>query len=62
MPNTSATRFRRSLICHYVPAGSVELSHWYRTPMRFDGVPVTIPPATGGGPCGTPQEQVAGPH
>jgi hypothetical protein len=61
-PNTSKTRFRRALICHYVPAGSVELSHWYRTPMRFDATPVSIPQATGGGPCGTLAEQVKGPH
>lgn len=51
-PNTSKTRFRRALICHYVPESSSELSSWYRTPMRFDGVMRTIAEATGGGPCG----------
>jgi phytanoyl-CoA hydroxylase len=52
-PNTSKTRFRRSLICHYVPERSEELSQWYRSPMRFDEVVVPIPQAQGGGPCGT---------
>jgi len=52
-PNTSKDRFRRSLICHYVPENSVEMSQWYFTRLRFDGGTVsTIAPATGGGPCG----------
>ena len=59
-PNTSATRFRRSLIFHYVPEGSLEMSEWYQA-LRFDGRPVAIPAATGGGPCGT-EQAVAGPH
>ena len=60
-PNTSATRFRRSLIAHYVPRYSQELSPWYKTPMAFDGAVVSIAEATGGGPCGTPQ-MALGPH
>jgi hypothetical protein len=52
-PNTSKTRFRRSLIFHYVPLTSQELSQWYREPMTFDGRVVEIAAATGGGPCGT---------
>ncbi|MBV9848352.1 MAG: phytanoyl-CoA dioxygenase family protein [Armatimonadetes bacterium] len=59
-PNTSATRFRRSLIFHYVPQESQELSHWYRNPMTFDGRIVEISEATGGGPCGVAQPM--GPH
>jgi ectoine hydroxylase-related dioxygenase (phytanoyl-CoA dioxygenase family) len=55
-PNTSKTRFRRSLIFHYVPLTSQELSHWYREPMTFDGKIVSINQATGGGPCGTLQD------
>jgi ectoine hydroxylase-related dioxygenase (phytanoyl-CoA dioxygenase family) len=54
-PNTSKDRFRRSLICHYVPSSTIELAHWYEDPMSFDGTRQTIAPATGGGPCGTPQ-------
>ena len=55
-PNTSATRFRRSLIAHYVPRQSQELAHWYQSPMTFDGEVVQIAEAVGGGPCGTTQE------
>jgi phytanoyl-CoA hydroxylase len=55
-PNTSATRFRRSMIFHYVPLTTQELSHWYREPMTFDGKVVTIATAAGGGPCGTLSE------
>ena len=58
-PNTSATRFRRSLIFHYVPQGSDELAHWYK-PVTFGGQPVQIAEAVGGGPCGTAPPM--GPH
>lgn len=51
-PNTSTTRFRRSLICHYVPRGTAELSHWYRA-MDFDGNAVGVAVSQDGGPCGT---------
>ena len=54
-PNTSKTRFRRSLIFHYVPRSTAELSRWYEKPLSFDHQLHEIPPATGGGPCGTPQ-------
>jgi phytanoyl-CoA hydroxylase len=52
-PNNSRNRFRRSLIFHYVPLTTQELSHWYKEPMTFDGKLVHIATATGGGPCGT---------
>ena len=52
-PNTSATRFRRSLIFHYVPASCAEVAHHYRPLYRFDGATVDRAVATGGGPCGT---------
>lgn len=60
-PNASADRFRRAFICHYVPAGSAEVSHWYRPLLRFDGAEVLIADATGGGPCGISQADT-GPH
>lgn len=59
--NTSKNRFRRSLICHYVPEDSTELSQWYTTRLRFDGTSTDIAPAEGGGPCGNLQE-IAAPH
>jgi ectoine hydroxylase-related dioxygenase (phytanoyl-CoA dioxygenase family) len=59
-PNMSKTRFRRALICHYVPASTTELSNWYRFPMSFDGKMHPIADATGGGPCGN--VAASGPH
>lgn len=53
-PNTSMTRFRRSLINHYVPEGTTEMSHWYHGAMRtFDKRKKVIGVAEGGGPCGS---------
>lgn len=59
-PNTSADRFRRAFICHYVPRSSAEVSHWYEC-LSFDGAPLEFPDAEGGGPCGVPVETAA-PH
>ena len=60
-PNISKDRFRRSLIFHYVPASSAELSHSYGSRLLFDGREATdIGDATGGGPCG--DYQPASPH
>lgn len=60
-PNTSADRFRRSLIFHYVPASTVEMSHYYEA-LSFDGIKQDIAVNLDGGPCGTTQELPAGPH
>jgi phytanoyl-CoA hydroxylase len=60
-PNTSADRFRRSLIFHYIPESTMELSHWYEA-VSFDGVKQEIAVNMDGGPCGTTQEMPAGPH
>ena len=59
-PNSSADRFRRSLITHYVPLGTEEFAGGYGR-MTFDGSTVAIAEATGGGPCGTPQMAMS-PH
>lgn len=59
-PNSSQTRFRRALICHYVPISTAALSNWYQHPLRFDGRPMQFAQALGGGPCGTPEP--ASPH
>ena len=59
-PNASKTRFRRSLICHYLPSSSVEISQFYQV-LDFNGVQRSVAAATGGGPCGTPQE-ISAPH
>jgi phytanoyl-CoA hydroxylase len=61
-PNRSKQRFRRAFICHYVARNTTELSHWYRTPFRFNKELLSIPVATGGGPCGTAEDGQQAPH
>jgi phytanoyl-CoA hydroxylase len=61
-PNRSKIRFRRAFICHYVPRSTVELSHWYSTPFRFNRQLLSIPVATGGGPCGSAEDGQQAPH
>ena len=58
-PNSSADRFRRSFICHYIGRSSERMSIWYRPILTMQGEPVEIEENTGGGPCGV---EVAGPH
>ncbi|SEQ05687.1 Ectoine hydroxylase-related dioxygenase, phytanoyl-CoA dioxygenase (PhyH) family [Devosia sp. YR412] len=60
-PNTSQDRFRRSLIFHYIPGSTKEISHWYEA-MSFDGAAREIAVNMDGGPCGTLQEAAMGPH
>jgi phytanoyl-CoA hydroxylase len=60
-PNTSADRFRRSLIFHYVPASTAEISNWYEV-YDFDGIRQDVATNQDGGPCGTLQELPASPH
>jgi hypothetical protein len=60
-PNTSTDRFRRSLIFHYVPASTVEMSHYYEA-LSFDGEKQDIAVNMDGGPCGTTQDLPTGPH
>src|SRR5215217_4227308 len=60
-PNTSTDRFRRSLIFHYVPSSTVEISHWYDA-LSFDGDRQDIAINMDGGPCGTVQGAPMGPH
>ena len=53
-PNTSADRFRRSLVLHYIPASSVEVAS-YDVPLHDrHGGEWRKAEAAGGGPCGTP--------
>ena len=58
-PNRSATRFRRSLIAHYVPRSSEEVAGWYKPLLTFDRTEVVKAEVGGGGPCGT---VAVGPH
>jgi hypothetical protein len=52
----SADRFRRSLILHYVGAGTVAIADHYLPLLTGDGAERRIPVAADGGPCG-PREQ-----
>jgi ectoine hydroxylase-related dioxygenase (phytanoyl-CoA dioxygenase family) len=52
-PNTSASRFRRSLILHYIPESATEVSRFYDPLVAPSGALVTRAAAAGGGPCGT---------
>jgi phytanoyl-CoA hydroxylase len=57
-PNTSTTRFRRSLIAHYVSGQARQVYHWYRPAYRLidgDEVPETLLRGNSeivGGQCG----------
>lgn len=54
-PNSSQSRFRRSLICHYIPLGSVVGTSYVKKPRTFDGKIVHVEETLDGGPCGTAQ-------
>ena len=60
-PNVSSSRFRRSLIFHYMPAGSQEIAGWYDTLDSKGRRVAGVKQSTDGGPCGTPFE-VTAPH
>ncbi|MGW0484929.1 phytanoyl-CoA dioxygenase family protein [Nonomuraea sp. NPDC003214] len=60
-PNSTADRFRRSFICHYVGRSAERIAAYYPT-LTMSGEPVTLEAATGGGPCGTEAVAPAGPH
>lgn len=51
-PNSSAERFRRSFICHYVPQSTSEMSKWYQM-LDFAGREIGRGTLEEGGPCGT---------
>lgn len=51
-PNSSTTRFRRSLIFHYIPEAATEISRFYQPLVSPTGVAVSRADAQGGGPCG----------
>lgn len=51
-PNTSSTRFRRSLIAHYVEGHTNILTSFDQPVLRMDGTSFTMKEAEGGGECG----------
>ena len=52
LPNSTADRFRRSLIGHYVQGEARQVAHYYHPALRMDGTPVTLEESPGGGACG----------
>lgn len=59
-PNSSATRFRRSLIFHYIPQSSREVAKFYDPLITRTGDELTIAASPDGGACG--EGWVSGPH
>jgi hypothetical protein len=52
MPNTTADRFRRALIGHYIQAAARQVAAYYHPALRMDGTPLTLGVSEGGGACG----------
>ena len=51
-PNTSADRFRRALIGHYIVGDAEKVGEFYHPVLRMDGTVVEIGISEGGAPCG----------
>lgn len=52
-PNVSETRFRRSLIGHYIVGEATQVAKHFHPVLRMDGTEVVLGVSEGGGPCGT---------
>jgi phytanoyl-CoA hydroxylase len=52
MPNTTADRFRRALIGHYIQAEARQVAEYYHPALRMDGTPLRLDVSGGGGACG----------
>jgi ectoine hydroxylase-related dioxygenase (phytanoyl-CoA dioxygenase family) len=51
-PNTTADRFRRALIGHYIDGAAEQVGEYYHPALRMDGTPVELEVSPGGGACG----------
>jgi phytanoyl-CoA hydroxylase len=56
-PNHSTTRFRRSLIGHYIAGEAQKVAKYYHPALRMDGSVIELDPSQGGGSCGVWVEQ-----
>ncbi len=52
MPNTTADRFRRALIGHYIQADARKVAAYYHPALRMNGTPLELDVSEGGGACG----------
>jgi ectoine hydroxylase-related dioxygenase (phytanoyl-CoA dioxygenase family) len=57
LPNVSQTRFRRSLITHYIVGEAQQVSNFYHPALRFDGSEVNLEASPNGSECGVWVEQ-----
>lgn len=67
LPNTTADRFRRALIGHYIEGAAEQVAQFYHPALRMDGRPLELAVSQGGGACGVwverdgqPQIELAG--
>ena len=51
-PNTTADRFRRALIGHYIEGAAEQVAHFYHPALRMNGQPLELDISQGGGACG----------
>lgn len=51
-PNRSASRFRRSLIAHYIVGEAEKVNEFYHPVLNFNGEVVDLLASESGGPCG----------
>ncbi|MCY3797754.1 MAG: phytanoyl-CoA dioxygenase family protein, partial [Chloroflexi bacterium] len=51
-PNRSETRFRRSLIAHYIVGEAEKVNEFYHPVLNFAGEEVDLLDSEQGGPCG----------
>lgn len=59
-PNTTTDSWRKSFICHYMPASSTKIAGWYLPYMLdFDGNPISREQNEWGGPCGNETDNIA---
>jgi ectoine hydroxylase-related dioxygenase (phytanoyl-CoA dioxygenase family) len=52
-PNTTADRFRRALIGHYIVGEAQKVYQWYKPVLRMDGREIDLGESERGGTCGT---------
>ena len=51
-PNRTASRFRRSLIGHYIQAGARQVAGYYHPALAMDGTELRLGVSQDGSPCG----------
>ena len=51
-PNTTADRFRRALIGHYIEGAAEQVAQFYHPALRMDGQPLELAISQSGGACG----------